>query len=147
MNKIKVKSTSCEFIQMFLIFIVYGWFFYFSWISYSEFQNEMTGISQFLTPAKDLPLPTITVCSEEIFKNVSEETSREMLLQNLNNHVFALDDLFHKIFLYYIQDWHPHEIFSSHLGVCFSIAPKQNVNGRNHNYYWIALPIGKSYQV
>ena len=75
MNRLKVNFTFCEAIQMFMVFIVYGWFFYFSWISYSEFQNEMTGISQFLTPAKDLLLPTITVCSEEIFKNVSEETS------------------------------------------------------------------------
>ena len=146
MNRLKVNFTFCEVIQMFMVFIVYGWFFYFSWISYSEFQNEMTGMSQFITPANDLPLPTITVCSKEIFKNVSDETNQKMLLQNLNNYVFTFNDLFHQKFLKN-KHWKSHEIFSAKLGLCFSLRANQNINSTNYYLFFLLLPTGQSYQV
>ena len=46
-----------------LVFVAYGCFGYFCLLAYIDYQKEMTGLNQFLTPVRELPLPAITVCS------------------------------------------------------------------------------------
>ena len=134
------KST-----QMVLVFVAYGWFGYFCLLAYIDYQKEMTGLNQFLTPVRELPLPTITVCSKDIFKNVSDETTAEMILPNMKDHVFTKKDMFHENFWW--EKWDSHEIFSLHLGLCFSIRAKMNVTGKNSNNFWLLLKTGRKYKV
>ena len=132
---------------MLMIFVIYGLFGYFCIKSFFEYQEEMTGLNQFFTPVEDLPLPVITFCSQEIFKNVRNETTKENALLNVGEYLFSMEDLFHQEFLKKNHTWNTHEIFSSKLGLCFSLRANQNINGQNYFFYWIKLPINLSYQV
>ena len=134
------KST-----QMVLVFVAYGWFGYFCLLAYIDYQKEMTGLNQFLTPVRELPLPSITVCSKDIFKNVSDETTAEMILPNIKDHVFTKKDMFHENFWW--ENWDSHEIFSLQLGLCFSMRAKMNATGKNSNKFWLLLKIGRKYKV
>jgi hypothetical protein len=108
MKKI-TKISLRELTQMVLVFLAYGCFSYFCIQGYIDYQKEITGLNQFLTPVNELPLPAITVCSREIFKNVSEETTADMILESMPNHFFTREDLFHETFM--VEKWNPHEIF------------------------------------
>ena len=134
------KST-----QMVLVFVAYGWFGYFCLLAYIDYKKEITGLNQFLTPVRELPLPTITVCSKDIFKNVSDETTAEIILPNIKDHVFTKKDMFHENFWW--EKWDSHEIFSLQLGLCVSIRAKMNVTGKNSNNFWLLLKTGGKYKV
>ena len=144
MKKI-TKLSPREYAQMFLVFMAYGWFGYFCLKTYIDYQKGMTGIDQFLTPVKELPLPTITVCSGKIFKNVSEETTADTILQSIPAHFFTREDLFHETFKW--KFWDYREIFSVQLGLCISIRARTNATSTNLNHFWIFLQTGRKYQV
>ena len=132
---------------MILVFVAYGWFAYFCLTAYIDYQKEITGLNQFLTPVNELPLPAITVCSKEIFKNVSEETTADMILQTMPKHFFTREDLFHESFVLDLEKWNPHEIFSSPLGICTSIRAWMNSTSGSFSPFWISLQAGKKYKV
>jgi hypothetical protein len=89
------------------------------------------------------------VCSQEIFKNVTIETTTEMVIENLNDYVFAWEDLFDGKFTeQYSLYWKPHrEIFSKKLGVCYSLNPKSAAKPGNCYLSYMILPVDKRYQV
>ena len=71
--KDKKQITNVFFIQItkyIFIFGAYVWFAFFSLFAFLDFQEEKTGLNQFLKPVKALPLPSITLCSQEIFQNI-----------------------------------------------------------------------------
>ena len=138
-----------ETIIFLLIGIAYGLFAYFALHSFFEYRKELTGINQEIESVKDLSLPTITVCSQEVFKNVKNDTTTEMVLQNLNDYVYAWEDLFDGFFTGLASRfWNPHrEIFSKDLGLCYSLSNKFKANPTNHYMFYIFLPVGKKYQV
>ena len=103
------------------VFSAYGFFVVLSWNSVLEFQEGKTGINQILIHVPELPLPAITVCPKSVFKNVDNETNKEDILQNLSNHTYKWEEVFHPRFLAKIDLWNPHEIFNQRLGVCFSM--------------------------
>ena len=146
------KMINCsvrETIIFILISFAYGIFAYFSLNAFLEYRKELTGINQWLEPVRELPLPTITVCSQEVFKNVSNNTTKEMVLENLSDYVFAWEDLFDDIFTESaLRFWNPHrEIFSRKLGVCYSLNPKSNAKPGNFYLSYMYLPVDKRYQV
>ena len=141
MTKISLR----EYTQMILVFLAYGCFGYFCIHGYIDYQKEITGLNQFLTPVNELPLPAITVCSKEIFKNVSEDTTAKMILESMPNHFFTRHDLFHETFK--LEMWNPHDIFSPQLGLCTSIRAGNNVTDSSYNPFWIYLQAGKKYKV
>ena len=126
----------------------YFCFIYFSWNVLHEFLEERTGISEMLLDVTELPLPAITVCSKHIFKNTNYATKQDDLLQNLTNHVFKLEEFFHPRFLKHLNQWNPHEIFSSRLGVCFSLNHDKNITVDSlAKDFMIRFLKGKKYQV
>ena len=139
------KISLREFTQMVLVFLAYGCFGYFCIQGYIDYRKEMTGLNQFFTPVRELPLPTITVCSNEIFKNVTDDTTAEMILPNIKDHVFTKEDMFHESFSW--EKWDSHEIFSVQLGLCISIRARMNVTGKNSNRFWLRLKTDKKYEV
>ena len=139
------KFSLRKFTQKVLVFVAYGWFGYFCLLAYIDYKKEITGLNQFLTPVRELPLPTITVCSKDIFKNVSDETTAEIILPNIKDHVFTKKDMFHENFWW--EKWDSHEIFSLQLGLCVSIRAKMNVTGKNSNNFWLLLKTGGKYKV
>ena len=145
MTKINLKDT----IIFLLIGIAYGMFAYFSLHAFFEYRQELTGLNQWLEPVRELPMPTITVCSQDIFKNVTIETTTEMVLGSLDDYVFAWEDMFDGKFTeYHGLFWNPHrEIFSGKLGVCYSLNPKSNAEPGNFYLSYILLPVDKRYQV
>ena len=145
--KKRMKINLRESTQMILVFVAYGWFAYFCLIAYIDYQKEITGLNQFLTPVNELPLPVITVCSKEILKNVSEDTTADMILQRMPDHFFTKEDLFHKSFLLELEKWNPHEIFSTQLGLCTSIRAWMNTTSGTFSPFWISLQAGKKYKV
>ena len=145
--KKRMKINLRESTQMILVFVAYGWFAYFCLIAYIDYQKEITGLNQFLTPVNELPLPVITVCSKEILKNVSEDTTADLILQRMPDHFFTKEDLFHKSFLLELEKWNPHEIFSTQLGLCTSIRAWMNTTSGSFSPFWISLQAGKKYKV
>ena len=144
-TKINMKDV----IMNLLIGIAYGLFAYFALHSFFEYRKELTGINQSIETVEELSLPTITVCSQKVFKNVKNDTTTEMVLQNLNDYVYAWEDLFDGYFTVLAsQLWNPpREIFSNDLGLCFSLSNKFKANPTNHYLFYIFLPVGKKYQV
>ena len=68
----------------------------------------------------------------------------EMLLQNISDYVYTREDLFHETFLKDLQNWNPHEIFSSNLGLCFSVKLNQNINESTQNFKFLTLPVDRN---
>ena len=132
-----------------LIGIAYGLFTYFALHSFFEYRKELTGINHSIETVEELSLPTITVCSQKVFKNVKNDTTTEMVLQNLNDYVYAWEDLFDGFFTGLASRfWNPPcEIFSNDLGLCYSLSNKFKANPTNHYLFYIFLPVGKKYQV
>ena len=116
------------------VFSAYGFFIVLSWNSLLEFQEGKTGINQILVHVPELPLPAITVCPKSVSKNVDNETNKEDILQNLSNHTFSWEEVFHPRFLAKIDLWNPHEIFNQRLGVCFSMTFRKNVTAMDKEY-------------
>ena len=149
----KMKNTTKinmkDMIINLLIGIAFGLFAYFALHSFFEYRKELTGINQSIETVEELSLPTITVCSQKVFKNVKNDTTTEMVLQNLNDYVYAWEDMFHGFFtLLASRFWNPpHEIFSNDLGLCYSLKNKNKANPTNHYLFYIFLPVGKKYQV
>ena len=150
MMKKMINISIRETIIFLLISVAYGMFAYFSIQVYSAYQAELTGLNQLLNPVSELELPTITVCPQDIFKNITKETTTEMVLQNLNEYVFSWEDLFDESFAsgFSKPSWDPHrEIFSNSLGLCYSLRAKKIMTPTNFYYFYIFLPIGQKYQV
>ena len=145
MTKINLKDT----IIFLLIGMAYGMFAYFSLHAFFEYRQELTGLNQWLEPVRELPLPTITVCSQEVFKNVGNDTTKEMVLENLSDYVFAWEDLFDDIFTENaLTFWNPHrEIFSKKLGLCYSLNYKNTALPGKSYLSYMYLPVDKRYQV
>ena len=70
-----------------------------------------------------------------------------MLLENISNYVYTREDLLHETFLKKLQDWNPHEIFSSTLGLCYSFKLNQNITSSTQNFNFLSLPVDEEYQV
>ena len=147
--KKKMKINLRESTQMIFVFVAYGWFAYFCLIAYIDYQKEITGLNQFLTPVNELPLPAITVCSKEIYKNVSEDTTADTIIQNMPDHFFQREDLFYPYDtpFFKLEEWNPHEIFSLQLGLCTSIRAGMNATSGSFSPVWISLQAGKKYKV
>ena len=139
-TKINLKDT----IISLLIAVAYGLFAYFSLHTFLDYQKELTGFNQEIVATKGLPMPFITVCSQNIFKNVSKETNTETVVQNLNDHVYARGDLFDEdMFSWFL--FQNHEIFSSTLGLCYIL--RTTANSTKDNNFYISLHVNKRYQV
>ena len=132
-----------------MISLAYLMFGYFSLHAFREYHKELTGINQWIEQVQELSLPTITVCSQEVFKNISKNTTTEMVLKNLSDYVFAWEDLFDGFFTFLASRlWNPHrEIFSNMLGLCYALSAKNKANTTNFFQSLIFLPVGKNYQV
>ena len=149
-NMKKITNISLrELTQMVLVFLAYGCFGYFCIQGYIDYQKEITGLNQFLTPVNELPLPAITVCSKEIYKNVSEDTTADTIIQNMPDHFFQREDLFYPYDtpFFKLEKWNPHEIFSLQLGLCTSIRAPMNATSGSFSPFWISLQAGKKYKV
>ena len=144
-----IKISMRETITLILISFAYGMFAFFSLNAFSQYRQELTGLNQRLEPVAELPMPTITVCSQEVFKNVGNDTTKEMVLENLSDYVFAWEDLFDDIFTENAPTfWNPHrEIFSNKLGLCYSLSPKSAAKPGNYYRSYMTLPVDKRYQV
>ena len=144
-----IKISMRETITLILISFAYGMFAFFSLNAFFQYRQELTGLNQRLEPVGELPMPTITVCSQEVFKNVNKDTTTEMVLKNLSDYVFAWEDLFDEKFTKtHSLLWNPHrEIFSKKLGVCYSLSPKSNAKPGNFYLTYMYLPVDKRYQV
>ena len=140
-TRINLKDT----IISLLIAVAYGLFAYFSLHTFFDYQKELTGFNQEVIATRELPMPVITVCSQNIFKNVSEETNTETVVQNLNDHVYARGDLFDEN-MFSSPFWSKnHEIFSNTLGLCYSL--RTTTNSTIDNDFYISLHVNTRYQV
>ena len=145
----KMTNIMRDTIIMLLIGVAYGLFASMSINVFFEYKEELTGFNQVLASVKELPMPTITVCSQDVFKNVNDETDTEMVLQNLNDHVYAWGDLFDESMMPGPSSlWNNnHEIFSNALGLCYSLRSDKNSTVFNYYKFHLFLPVGKKYQV
>jgi hypothetical protein len=144
-----IETSMRKTIITLLISIAYGMFAYFSLNAFFEYNKELTGYNQLVSWSKELPMPTITVCPQDIFKNVSNETTAEMILQNLNDYVYKWGDLFDETMMSNPHNlWDSkHVIFSNWLGQCYSLKSNTNATANNWQGYLIYLPVGKKYKV
>ena len=110
-------------------------FSFYCFQTYKEYSEFKTGWNQFQTLTEELPLPAITICSKEIYKNLGNKTSFE----NFENHVFEWQDFFTSESLARISGWKLREIFSPYIGLCFTIFPNQTVNQYNIHKTWLDL--------
>ena len=123
-SKFKQAIIECnlrKIICAILVLCSYFCFLYFSIDAFLEYAEGKIGVNQISTPVSKLPLPTITVCSKEGYKNINAENTPDDVLRNLSNHVFTMNDFFHPTFLENLHEWNVHEIFNMRLGVCFSL--------------------------
>ena len=70
------KLGLVELIQFVIISNVYGSFCYFSFNLIQDFQEQKTGINQFSNEVDELPLPSITICSQNVFKNIDKDLTQ-----------------------------------------------------------------------
>ena len=150
-----IKISLRETIIIILISLAYGLFAYFSLQAVFDYKKEFTAFNQELSTHRELPMPTITVCSQNIFKNVSNKANTDTVLQNLNDHVYTWGDLFDKSLMPSMMAspyslWNNnHEIFSNTLGLCYSLSSDKNATSQppNFMFFYLFLPVGKKYQV
>ena len=135
-----------KLIQSIVIFVPCVLFAYYTLKSFDDFRERKTGLHEVLTPVTELPTPAVTVCSKDIFKNISIETTREEILQNLSHHVFTWEDFFHHDFIGNLSDMNPHEIFNPRLGVCLSVKFNKNIT-HTSKYWWLRFVRGMNFQV
>ena len=146
MNKLNRNFIVRKLIQSIVIFLPYVLFSYYILKSFSDFQERKTGLHEILRPVTQLPAPTVTVCSKDIFKNINIETTREEILQNLSLHAFTWEDFFHHDFIRNLSDMNPHEIFNPRLGVCLSVKFNNNITYTS-KYWWLRFVRGMNFQV
>ena len=113
---------------------------------YLEYNEEKTGINRFSVKAESLPLPTVTVCMQDLFKDVDSNTTGEEMLANLANHTYTPTDIFHETFSHQIKKWNPREVFSES-GLCIALTPKQNITKSSMWSNWIQLRTNRKYRV
>ena len=70
------KLGFAELIQLVIIVVVYGSFCYFSFDLIQDYQEQKTGINQFSNEVDELPLPSITICSQNVFKNIDKDLTQ-----------------------------------------------------------------------
>ena len=70
------KLGLVELIQFVIIVFVYGSFCYFSFDLIQDYQMQKTGMNQFCQQVDELPLPTITICSQDVFKNIDKDLTQ-----------------------------------------------------------------------
>ena len=70
------KLGLVELIQFVIIVFVYGSFCYFSLDLIQDYQMQKTGMNQFSQQVDELPLPTITICSQDVFKNIDKDLTQ-----------------------------------------------------------------------
>ena len=70
------KLGLVELIQFVIIVFVYGSFCYFSIDLIQDYQMQKTGMNQFSQQVDELPLPTITICSQDVFKNIDKDLTQ-----------------------------------------------------------------------
>ena len=70
------KLGLVELIQFVIIVFVYGLFCYFSFDLIQDYQEQKTGINQFSNEVDELPLPSITICSQNVFKNIDKDLTQ-----------------------------------------------------------------------
>ena len=142
-----IQISLRETIIILFILVAYGLFAFFSINTFFEYKKEITGFSQMLVDNTEMAMPTVTVCSQNMFKNFSKETNPEIVVQDLNDYVYGWGDLFIESMMP-LGYWNNiHEIFSHTLGLCYSLSSNKNITGRNYYYFYIYLPVGKRYQV
>ena len=142
----KMTNIIRDTVIILLIGVAYGLFAYMSINSFFEYKEELTGFNQVLATVRGLPMPTITVCSQDVFKNVNNETDTEMVLQNLNDHVYKFEDLFEESMMSFTGYWNNnHEIFSNTLGLCYSL--RTTINSTKDIDLYISLHVNTRYQV
>ena len=146
-KKLITKANFTEGLKLIFVFVAYAWFAYFSFMAFLQFQEEKTGLNQVLTPVPELPMPSITICSQEIFHDVTNETTADIMLQNLYDYIFTKKDLLGETFFEDSPRWNYHEIFSYQLGLCFTLKTDTLYDGRNYFRFFLNLPINKKYQV
>ena len=149
MMKNMIEISMRKTIITLLISIAYGMFAYFSLNAFFDYNKELTGYNQLFFWNKELPMPTVTVCPQNMFRNISNETNAEILLQNLNDYVYKWEDLFDESMMSSPDNfWNKnHAIFSNALGLCYSL--KSDINSTVYNWpgFLIFLPVGKKYKV
>ena len=133
-------------IKLLFVIAAYAWFAYFSFFAFLHFQEEKTGLNQILIPVRGLSMPSITICSQEVFHDITNETKANMMLQNLENYVFTKEDLLGQTF-FDKKSWNHHEIFSYQLGLCLTIKTDKQYDGRNFFNFILKFPFNKKYQV
>ena len=92
-KKLITKANFTEGLKLIFVFVAYAWFAYFSFMAFLQFQEEKTGLNQVLKPVLELPMPSITFCSQEIFYDVTNETTADNMLQDLEDYVFSKKDI------------------------------------------------------
>ena len=70
------KLGLVELIQFVIIVFVYGSFCYFSFDLIQDYQMQKTGMNQFCQQVDELPLPTITICSQDVFKDIDKDLTQ-----------------------------------------------------------------------
>ena len=70
------KLGLVELIQFVIIVFVYGLFCYFSFDLIQAYREQKTGINQFSNEVDELPLPSITICSQNVFKNIDKDLTQ-----------------------------------------------------------------------
>ena len=83
--KIYRKLGLVELIQFVIIVFVYGSFCYFSFDLIQDYQEQKTGINQFSNEVDELPLPSITICSQNVFKNIDKDLTQGFMKLILKN--------------------------------------------------------------
>ncbi len=114
--------------------------------SFQAFTEQKTGYNQFSLQHESLPLPTVTICMQEMFKGVDENTTSEELLGNLEDHTFSTADFVHPTFFAQIKQWNPKKVFGIS-GVCTPLTLDKNVTDATSVSYWIKLKTHKKYKV
>ena len=146
-KRIVTKVNFTEGLKLIFVIVAHVWFAYFSFLAFLQFQEEKTGLNQVLTPVTELPLPWITICSQEIFHDVTNETTADIMLQNLHDYIFTKKDLLGETFFEDSPRWNYHEIFSYQLGLCFTLRTDKLYDGRNYFKLFLKLPLDRKYQV
>ena len=65
--------TIMNVFQLLLICTVLVVFSYFSFFAFQDFQQEKTGINEFWTSVKELPLPAITICPQAMHSKINSK--------------------------------------------------------------------------
>ncbi len=111
-----------------------------------DLMNEKTGESQYSELVENLPLPTVTVCMQDMFKGVDENTTTEEFLGNLDKYKYSATDFFDKSFMERFAEWNAKYVFGL-TGICISLTLDKNVTEVTQNMYWIKLLTNKKYRV